>query len=65
MLPDRYRWEKKAGADLVIIETIADLYEMKAAILAVKEKLLTTRILYPYIRRKWKNHDGHRSTLQQ
>ncbi|MGI6372311.1 MAG: homocysteine S-methyltransferase family protein [Caldicoprobacterales bacterium] len=28
---------EKAGADLVIIETIADLYEMKAAILAVKE----------------------------
>ncbi|HZJ57664.1 MAG TPA: homocysteine S-methyltransferase family protein [Clostridia bacterium] len=28
---------EKAGADLVIIETIADLYEMKAAVLAVKE----------------------------
>ena len=27
----------KAGADLVIIETISDLYEMKAAVLAVKE----------------------------
>ncbi len=27
----------KAGADLVIIETIADLYEMKAAVLAIKE----------------------------
>lgn len=27
----------KAGADLVIIETIADIYEMKAAVLAVKE----------------------------
>ncbi len=28
---------ERAGADLVIIETIADLYEAKAAILAVKE----------------------------
>lgn len=28
---------KKAGADLVIIETIADLYEARAAVLAVKE----------------------------
>jgi len=27
----------KAGADLVIIETLADIYEMKAAVLAVKE----------------------------
>lgn len=27
----------KAGADLVIVETITDLYEMKAAVLAVKE----------------------------
>lgn len=28
---------KKAGADLVVIETMTDLYEVKAAILAVKE----------------------------
>ena len=35
----------KAGADLVIIETISDLYEMKAAVLAVK-KFLSTSILY-------------------
>jgi 5-methyltetrahydrofolate--homocysteine methyltransferase len=27
----------EAGADLVIIETVADIYEMKAAVLAVKE----------------------------
>lgn len=27
----------KAGADLVIIETLSDIYEMKAAVLAVKE----------------------------
>mgnify|MGYP000520788606 CR=1 FL=1 len=33
----RSKQGKKAGADLVLIETMSDTYEAKAAILAVKE----------------------------
>ena len=33
---------EKAGADLAIIETMSDLYEVKAAVLAVKENIAQT-----------------------
>lgn len=32
------KWGKEAGADLVVIETMTDLYEVKAAVLAAKER---------------------------
>lgn len=32
------KWGKEAGADLIVIETMTDLYEVKAAVLAAKEQ---------------------------
>lgn len=34
---EQVKYAKEFGADLIVIETIADLYEMKAAVLAIKE----------------------------
>ncbi len=34
---DRLYKDKKSGADIILIETMTDLYEAKAAILAAKE----------------------------
>ena len=33
-----WRWGAAAGADCVLIETMSDLYEVKAAVLAAKER---------------------------
>ncbi len=35
--PGNYRSRRQSGADLILIETVSDSYEIKAAVLAAKE----------------------------